>query len=151
MPNSMEKQGFSTLIHPKHLIHLLLSSPLCPTHQLRLASTSTLASPLLPALPSASSTLVTRPGCAPTNLPGFLALGAEAAHQLSRHRAASIPPVALEALERGRGHLIVQAVGEVAQDTDSILHALGGTGDTRVSSLGHLQGVSSCHRCSMAE
>lgn len=33
MPNSMEKQGFSTLIHPKHLIHLPLSSPLCPTHQ----------------------------------------------------------------------------------------------------------------------
>lgn len=32
MPHGMEKQGFSTLIHPKHLIHPPLSSPLCSTH-----------------------------------------------------------------------------------------------------------------------
>lgn len=80
---------------------------------------------------------MTCPGCAPTDLPGFLALGAEAAHQLPCHGAASVPPVALEALERGRGHLVIQTVGEVAQDTDGVLHALGGTGDMRVSSLGH--------------
>lgn len=107
---------------------------MCPTQQARLVSTSThnhdISPAVFPCFHTPSDAAVTAQKChgpppPPADLSSLLALGAEAAHQLSCHGSTIVPAVALQALEGGGRHFIVEAVGEVAQDTDSILHTLG--------------------------